>query len=224
MRHAGFAAALLLHLLLGAAESAAQLVEGGPPPDRQRARGHPVLQGDHACADAARLSKGDRGFHQLLRGIGTRAGSLVVVDLAQAEARREVAGEFAAAHGRPLHEVALATATGREIGETEKNLTPVLARGEELGAVLYLEEAEALFGSRDEVAEAADRYTDAEVNYLIAALREYPHPILVGSAADPETLVRWRPVLHGIVGPLAEPRGRRRDAAAVGLTLCWLER
>jgi hypothetical protein len=218
--HAGIAAALSLAVT---GESAAQLVEGGPHPARERTRGHPVLQGDHVCADATRLSKGDRAFHLLLRRIGARAGSLVVVDLEGAEVRREVAEEFAAAHGRPLHEVALAEATGRAIGETEKNLAPVLARGEEVGAVLYLEEAEALFGSRDEVAAAADRYTDAEANYLIAALREYPHPILVGSTADPETLARWRPVLHGIVGPLAEPRGRRRVEAA-GLTLCWLER
>jgi ATP-dependent 26S proteasome regulatory subunit len=53
------------------------------------------------------------------------------------------------------------------IGETEKNLSAVLAQAEDADAILLLDEADALFGKRTEIADAHDRYANLEVAYLL---------------------------------------------------------
>ena len=54
-------------------------------------------------------------------------------------------------------------------GETEKNLAAVFDVAERTQAVLLLDEADALFGARTEIADAHDRYANLETAYLLAA-------------------------------------------------------
>lgn len=53
------------------------------------------------------------------------------------------------------------------IGETEKNLAAVIAEAEDADAILLLDEADALFGKRTEIADAHDRYANLETAYLL---------------------------------------------------------
>ncbi len=82
-------------------------------------------------------------------------------------------GKTLAAHvvadslGVDLFQVDLASVVDKYIGETEKNLERVFAQAESLNAVLFFDEADALFGSRKAVTDARDRYANQEVAYLL---------------------------------------------------------
>jgi SpoVK/Ycf46/Vps4 family AAA+-type ATPase len=56
------------------------------------------------------------------------------------------------------------------IGETEKNLSAAFDAAERGDAVLFFDEADALFGKRTEVGDARDRYANLETAYLLSRL------------------------------------------------------
>ena len=59
------------------------------------------------------------------------------------------------------------------IGETEKNLASVFDAAESSQAVLFFDEADALFSNRTEVSDAHDRYANLETAYLLQRLERY---------------------------------------------------
>jgi uncharacterized protein len=71
--------------------------------------------------------------------------------------RRLVAQVLADEAGAALYRIDLAAVVSRYIGETEKNLRRLFDHAEETGAVLFFDEADALFGKRTEAAGAGDR-------------------------------------------------------------------
>ena len=54
----------------------------------------------------------------------------------------------------------LSAITSKYIGETEKNLDSVLANATDPHSILFLDEADALFGQRTEVKDSHDRYAN----------------------------------------------------------------
>ena len=59
------------------------------------------------------------------------------------------------------------------VGETEKNLRRVFDAAERSGAILFFDEADALFGTRTEVRDSHDRYANLEINYLLQRMEDY---------------------------------------------------
>lgn len=59
------------------------------------------------------------------------------------------------------------------IGETEKNLAGIFDAAERTQAVLFLDEADALFGTRTEITDAHDRYANLETAYLLQRLDHF---------------------------------------------------
>ncbi|GAC1566346.1 MAG: hypothetical protein NVS3B17_24010 [Vulcanimicrobiaceae bacterium] len=59
------------------------------------------------------------------------------------------------------------------IGETEKNLRKVFDAAEDGGAILFFDEADALFGKRSEVRDSHDRYANLETNYLLQRMESF---------------------------------------------------
>lgn len=59
------------------------------------------------------------------------------------------------------------------IGETEKNLAAAFDAAERTQAVLFLDEADALFGARTEIKDAHDRYANLETAYLLQRLNQF---------------------------------------------------
>jgi SpoVK/Ycf46/Vps4 family AAA+-type ATPase len=59
------------------------------------------------------------------------------------------------------------------LGETEKNLSAAFDAAERSQAVLMLDEADALFGTRTEISDAHDRYANLETAYLLARLDRF---------------------------------------------------
>lgn len=72
-----------------------------------------------------------------------------------------------------LFRIDLAGVVSKYIGETEKNLRNVFDAAEESGAILFFDEADALFGKRTEVRDSHDRYANIEVNYLLQRMEDY---------------------------------------------------
>jgi hypothetical protein len=96
-------------------------------------------------------------------------------------------GKTLAAHwlatklGLPLYCVDLAALTSKYIGETEKNLSAVLGAAEHADALLFFDEADALFGARTDVADSHDRYANAQTNYLLQRIEEFDGIALLAS-------------------------------------------
>ena len=80
---------------------------------------------------------------------------------------------MASALGTDLLVVDLSRVMSKWIGETEKNLAAVFDSAERAQAVLFFDEADALFGRRTEVSDAHDRYANLETAYLLQRLERF---------------------------------------------------
>src|SRR5207244_7964094 len=72
-----------------------------------------------------------------------------------------------------LYRIDLSSVISKYIGETEKNLRRVFDAAEDGGAILFFDEADALFGKRSEVKDSHDRYANIEINYLLQRMESY---------------------------------------------------
>jgi len=67
------------------------------------------------------------------------------------------------------------------IGETEKNLSKIFHEAETSNAILFFDEADALFGKRTEVSDAHDRYANIETSYLLQKMEEYEGVVILAT-------------------------------------------
>jgi hypothetical protein len=88
---------------------------------------------------------------------------------------------LAAALGLDLFRVDLATVVSKYIGETEKNLERIFAAADGSNAILFFDEADALFGKRSEVSDSHDRYANIEVAYLLQRMDAYPGAVILAT-------------------------------------------
>ncbi len=72
-----------------------------------------------------------------------------------------------------LYRIDLSAVVSKYIGETEKNLRRLFDAAEDGAAILFFDEADALFGKRSEVKDSHDRYANIEVNYLLQRMEAY---------------------------------------------------
>ena len=80
-----------------------------------------------------------------------------------------------------LYKVDLSSVISKYVGETEKNLARVFDEAEDANAILFFDEADALFGKRGEVKQAQDRWANLEVNYLLQRVEEYSGVVILAS-------------------------------------------
>ncbi|MEU9671667.1 ATP-binding protein [Streptomyces bobili] len=83
--------------------------------------------------------------------------------------------------GLDLYKVDLSGVVSKYIGETEKNLARLFAEASATGAILFFDEADALFGKRTEVSDAHDRYANIETSYLLQKLDEHDAPVILAT-------------------------------------------
>jgi SpoVK/Ycf46/Vps4 family AAA+-type ATPase len=72
-----------------------------------------------------------------------------------------------------LYKIDLSQVVSKYIGETEKNLHRIFHEAQWSNAILFFDEADALFGKRSEVKDAHDRYANIEIGYLLQKIEEY---------------------------------------------------
>jgi SpoVK/Ycf46/Vps4 family AAA+-type ATPase len=91
------------------------------------------------------------------------------------------AGIMAAELGLDLYKIDLSSVVSKYIGETEKNLERIFSEAQCSNAILFFDEADALFGKRSEVKDAHDRYANIEVSYLLQRMEEYEGIVILAS-------------------------------------------
>jgi AAA+ superfamily predicted ATPase len=102
--------------------------------------------------------------------------------------------------GQDLYRIDLAAVVSKYVGETEKNLATAFDEAERGSAVLFFDEADALFGKRTEIKDAHDRYANLEVNYLLQRVETFTGLVVLAtnrsSAMDEALLRRLRFVIR----------------------------
>jgi SpoVK/Ycf46/Vps4 family AAA+-type ATPase len=95
-----------------------------------------------------------------------------------------------------LYRIDLSAVVSKYIGETEKNLRRLFDAAECGGAILFFDEADALFGKRSEVKDSHDRYANIEINYLLQRMEAFSGLAILAtnmkSALDPAFMRRLR--------------------------------
>jgi hypothetical protein len=114
---------------------------------------------------------------------------------------KTMAAEVLANHLRlNLYRIDLSAVVSKYIGETEKNLRRLFDAAEDGGAILFFDEADALFGKRSEVKDSHDRYANIEINYLLQRMEAYGGLAILGTnmkeALDQAFLRRLRFILR----------------------------
>lgn len=80
-----------------------------------------------------------------------------------------------------LYKIDLSTIVSKYIGETEKNLNRIFKEGQASNAILFFDEADAIFGKRSEVKDAHDRYANIEIAYLLQKMEEYDGMVVLAT-------------------------------------------
>lgn len=101
------------------------------------------------------------------RKVGKNSGVSVMFTGLSGTGKTMSASVLAKDLGLDLYKVDLSNVVSKYIGETEKNLSRVFDEAEYSSAVLFFDEADALFGKRSEVKDAHDRYSNIEVAFLL---------------------------------------------------------
>lgn len=116
---------------------------------------------------AGRLARG-RGLTVLFSGVSgtgkTMAAAIVAKEL-----------------GVDLYTIDLSSVVSKYIGETEKNLDRVFRAAHQSNAILFFDEADAIFGKRSEVKDAHDRYANIEVAYLLQKMEEHEGAVILAT-------------------------------------------
>lgn len=132
------------------------------------------------CAHAVHHQRvfGEWGFNlKISRGKG-----LSVLFVGESGTGKTMAAEIIAGELKlDVYKIDLSCLVSKYIGETEKNLSKIFAEAEQSNAVLFFDEADAIFGKRSEVKDAHDRYANIEVNYLLQRIEDYEGTVILAS-------------------------------------------
>jgi MoxR-like ATPase len=113
--------------------------------------------------------------------------------------------------GLDLFRVDLATIVSKYIGETEKNLERIFTAAHGSNAILFFDEADALFGKRSEVSDSHDRYANIEVAYLLQRMEGYPGAVILATNFRRNIDDAFVRRLDFVIDfPFPEPEDRRR--------------
>ena len=113
--------------------------------------------------------------------------------------------------GLDLFRVDLATIVSKYIGETEKNLERIFSAADGSNAILFFDEADALFGKRSEVSDSHDRYANIEVAYLLQRMEAYPGAVILATNFRRNIDDAFVRRLDFVIDfPFPEPEDRRR--------------
>ncbi|WIV66065.1 ATP-binding protein [Natrialbaceae archaeon AArc-T1-2] len=95
---------------------------------------------------------------------------------------KTMAAEIVASEtGLDLYRVDLASIVSKYIGETESNLQQLFDEAAASNAILFFDEADALFGERTEVSDSTDRYANVEVNYLLQRMEAHDGVVMLAT-------------------------------------------
>jgi hypothetical protein len=173
-----------------------------PPPVHERlaeiafeARERDALWADPA---AARLYPQGRGLVALFAGAPGTGKTM---------AAQVIASEI----GLDLWRVDVSAVLSKWVGETAQHLQKILSSRTAKRAVLFFDEADALYGKRvEEVRDAQDRYANMDISHLMVALENYDGIILMATNLRANIDAAFlRRIRHFVEFPRPDPAARR---------------
>ena len=83
-----------------------------------------------------------------------------------------------------LYGIDLSKVVSKYIGETEKNLSKIFKDVEESNAILFFDEADALFGKRTKIRDAHNRYANIEINYMLDRIGKHKGIVILATSTS----------------------------------------
>ena len=149
----------------------------------------------------------DWGFARRVSGGGLKALFTGESGTGKTLAAEVIAKEL----GLPMLKVDLARVVSKWIGETEKNLDLVFNEARDSHAVLFFDEAEALFGARGDVRHGTDRYANLHVSYLLQRFEDHGGVVILASNLRDKIDQAFMRRFHVVVGfPRPGEKERKR--------------
>jgi len=149
------------------------------------------------------------GFNEKLP---TGKGLVVLLSGEPGTGKTLAAEVIASELGLNLYRVNPAKVVSKFVGETEKNLNEILSQAKSTHAILFFDEADALFSTRVAKVETAnDRFVNMETNFLLQQLERYEGMVIL--ATNLETSIDQafkRRIAYHIVVPFPKPVDRER--------------
>lgn len=148
-------------------------------------------------------------------GVGDKLASsrgVTVLFAGEPGTGKTMAAEIIAAElGLDLYKIDLSTVVSKYIGETEKNIERIFSEAEQSNAILFFDEADALFGKRSEVRDAHDRYANIEISYLLQRMEAYDGVTILATNLRGNLDEAFTRRLHFAINfPFPEAEDRRR--------------
>lgn len=135
-----------------------------------------------------------------LRSVAAERVGTVIMTVPAGASKLHAAETLAQEIGGTVVRVDLGQLMSRFIGETEKNLDRVFSSAAASGAVLFFDEADALFGKRSDVKDSHDRYANVDVDHLLQRIETHGGIVVLASGGrehlDPAFLKRLRRVVY----------------------------
>lgn len=88
---------------------------------------------------------------------------------------------LARALGLRIRRVDLSAVVNKYVGETEKHLKLVWDACEREPVILFIDEADALFGQRTQVKDAHDRFANTQINYLLQRMEQFDGIVILAT-------------------------------------------
>lgn len=130
------------------------------------------LQKKHGIPRVVRY--GRKGFDELIRSVKSdtaRTSAFPVLFTGPPGTGKVKSAEVMAVELKlDMHHIDLSTVISKYSGETEKNLARIFNQASSGNSILFLDEADALFGRRTEIKDDHDRYANMETRYLLQKL------------------------------------------------------
>jgi SpoVK/Ycf46/Vps4 family AAA+-type ATPase len=147
----------------------------------------------------------------LERRLGLSQGLMALFAGPSGTGKTMAADILARALGLDLYRIDLSGVVSKYIGETEKNLQHIFNEAETSNAILFFDEADALFGKRSEVKDAHDRYANIETAYLLQKMEEYAGVVILATNLKMNLDEAFMRRMHFVVDfPMPEEDDRRR--------------
>lgn len=105
----------------------------------------------------------------------------ILISATSREDAHAQARQVAAQLSRELHPIDLRQVESKYIRETEKKLLALVDTAAESDAILFFDEADALFGKRSDVRDAHDRYANLDPAFFLEQIENYPGPVIIAT-------------------------------------------
>lgn len=169
-----------------------------------------VIKGKRTKTAVKKKSAGKKTTTPVRREKKSKATSVAVLVLSGSTAlrRRKAAETLAETLKVDLFRVDLSAVMSKNIGETEKNLNGVFDKAEASGAILFFDEADALFGTGSKGNDAHGRYANAETAHLLQRIESHNGIVILTTNGKPRIDQAFSPRTQVVV--MAGTTGKMR--------------